>query len=156
MCMGLVGITIKSPKLLTEQINWKGIGDYLSAARTLEQHGTANTSGPRIHCQGLALELALKYYLWDKYREYPQEHDLEKILNLNQWQYPNFSAEEITNIKILNTQYAHDGNSKHPARYRPASGRIIMSISVETLEMIIARIISSTSQPELIELILAR
>jgi HEPN domain-containing protein len=136
------------------EINWKGIGDYLSAARTLEQHGTSNTSGPRIHCQGLALELALKYYLWDKYKTYPGEHNLETLAF--KCKDINFSEEEIAVIKTLNAQYLQDGEFSYPSRYRPAAMRIVVSISQNVLEKVISKIVISTSQPDLVERILTR
>lgn len=137
------------------EINWKGIGDYLSAARTISQHGTSNTSGPRIHCQGLALELALKHYLWDKYGAYPGTHDLE-TLAFKECQGLNFSEEEITSIKNLNRQYLEDGEFPYPSRYRPTAMRVVMSISQDVLEMVISKIVRSTSHPELVERIFAR
>ena len=137
------------------EINWKGIGDYLSAARTLVQHGTGNTSGPRIHCQGLALELALKYYLWDKNRAYIGTHNLE-TLAFSECQDINFSEEEKAGIKRLNEQYLQDGEFSYPSRYRPAAARIYVSISQDTLEVLISKIVRSTSQPELVERIMTR
>lgn len=142
-------------KSYKEEISWKGIGDYLSAARTISLHGTGNTSGPRIHCQGLALELALKYYLWDKSGAYSGTHDLEALafrecLDLN------FSEEEIAGIKNLNRQYLKDGEFPYPSRYRPAAMRVFVSISQDVLEMVISKIIQSTSHPELVERILER
>lgn len=137
------------------EINWKGIGNYLSAARTLSQHGTSNTSSPRIHCQGLALELALKYYLWDKNGDYPRTHDLD-FLAFTKCQDLNFSEEEIAGIKILNMQYLKDGEFLYPSRYSPPVTRVFVSISQEVLEMVISKIVRSTSQPELVERILVR
>ena len=141
-------------KSYNTEINWKGIGDYLSAARTLSQHGSGNTSGPRIHCQGLALELALKYYLWDKNRAYLGTHNLEILAS--KCQNINFSEEETEGIKMLNAQYLQDGEFSYPSRYRPAAMRIYVSISQNVLEMVISKIIRSTSQPELLKRILIR
>ena len=141
-------------KSYNTEINWKGIGDYLSAARTLSQHGSGNTSGPRIHCQGLALELALKYYLWDKNRAYLGTHNLEILAS--KCQNINFSEEETEDIKMLNAQYLQDGEFSYPSRYRPAAMRIYVSISQNVLEMVISKIIRSTSQPELLKRILIR
>ena len=142
-------------KYYEEEINWKGIGDYLSAARTISQHGTSNTSGPRIHCQGLALELALKYYLWDKKRTYPGTHDLE-LLALEECQDLIFTEEEKVRIKNQNSQYLKDGEFPYPSRYRPTTTRVFLSISEEHLEALISKIIKSTSRPELAERILSR
>ncbi|QPK62030.1 HEPN domain-containing protein [Methylomonas sp. LL1] len=142
-------------KYYNTEINWKGIGDYISAARTISQHGTSNTSGPRIHCQGLALELALKYYLWDKNGAYPGTHDLE-ALAFNKCQDLNFSDEEIVGIKNLNSQYLVDGEFPYPSRYRPSAGRVFVSISQDVLEIVISKIIQNTSHPELVKRILAR
>lgn len=137
------------------EINWKGIGDYLSAARTISLHGTSNTSGPRIHCQGLSLELALKYYLWDKNGAYPGTHNLE-TLAFKECQVLNFSEKEIAGIKNLNRQYLKDGEFPYPSRYRPMAMRVFGSISQDVLEMVIKKIIQSTSHPELVKRILAR
>lgn len=137
------------------EINWKGIGDYLSAARTISQYGTSNTSGPRIHCQGLALELALKYYLWDKNGAYTGTHDLE-ILAFEECQDLNFSEEEIAGIKTLNNQYLGDWEFPYPSRYSPTNSRVFLSISQDVVEMVISKIVRSTNHPELVERILAR
>lgn len=137
------------------EINWKGIGDYLSAARTISEHGTSNTSGPRMHCQGLALELALKFYLWDKNGEYPGTHNLEQ-LPFEDCQAIEFDDSEIEGIKNLNVQYIQDGDFSYPSRYRPNGTRVILSISQDNLETVISKIINSTSRPELLARILAR
>lgn len=142
-------------KYYNTEISWKGIGDYLSAARTISQHGTSNTSGPLIHCQGLALELALKYYLWDKNRAYPGSHDIE-ALAFEDCHGIKFSEEEIVGIRNLNRQYLLDGEFPYPARYRPSVGRVFVSISQNVLEMIITKIIKNTSHTELVKPILAR
>ena len=135
------------------QINWKGIGDYLSAARTLSEHGSSNMAGPRIHCQGLALELALKFYLWDKSGNYPGTHDLE-TLAFNECQDISFSEEEIISIKDLNKQYLVDGEFPYPARYRPVEMRAFLSPSQDRVEVVVSKIIQATGQPELLSRIL--
>lgn len=142
-------------RTLNVEINWKGIGDYLSAARTIEQYGTSNTSGPKIHCQGLALELALKFYLWNRFGAYVGTHNLE-FLAFDQCKNLKFTDEEIEGIKNLNTQYLRDEDFPFPARYRPTSTRVFLSISQHVLENVISKIIQSTSQPKLVERILAR
>jgi len=145
-------ITVKT---YSDEINWKGIGDYLSAARTLTDHGSSNTSGPRIHCQGLALELALKFYLWDKSGTYPATHDLEALAT-DHCHDIQFSDEEVASIEHLNRQYLKDGEYFYPSRYRPNAMRVFTSMSQTTLEDLIARIIRSTSRSDLIERILSR
>ena len=142
-------------RTLNEEINWKGIGDYLSAARTISQYGSTNTSGPKIHCQGLALELAIKFYLWDKNREYPGTHNLEQLA-FSECENIHFSSEEVEGIKYLNAQYVHDGEFPYPARYRPLSTRIFNSISQDVLEAVVTKVIHNSSQPDLIERILKR
>jgi hypothetical protein len=142
-------------KTYSEEINWKGIGDYLSAARTLTDHGSGNTSGPRILCQGLALELALKFYLWHKSGNYPGTHDL-KALAIGHCHDIQFSNEEVVSIEHLNRQYLEDGEYPYPSRYRPSAMRVFTSMSQPTLEDLIARIIRSTSQSDLVERILSR
>lgn len=142
-------------RTLSEEINWKGIGDYLSAARTISEHGSSNTSGPKIHCQGLALELALKFYLWDKNGNYPGVHDLEQLA-FSECQSINFSNQEINDIKQLNAQYVHDGEFPYPARYRPTQMRVFASISQDRLESVINKVIQNTKQPNLITQILKR
>ena len=139
----------------SEEINWKGIGDYLSAARTLSEYGSGNTSGPRIHCQGLALELAFKFYLWDKAGTYPGTHDLEELATKYCHDFL-FSAEEITSIKQLNRQYIKDGVHTYPSRYRPIEMRVYTSITQTTLEKLISRIIRSTTRSDLVQRILTR
>ena len=98
-------ITVKT---YSDEINWKGIGDYLSAARTLAAHGSSNTSGPRLHCQGLALELALKFYLCDKRGTYPGTHDLEALAT-DHCRDIRFGDNEVASIRQLNRQYLQDG-----------------------------------------------
>jgi len=142
-------------KSYDEEINWKGIGDYLSAARTIAEHGTSNTSGPRIHCQGLALELSLKYYLWDKNGEYPGTHNLEHLA-FNECHEINFSDHERENILNLNKQYLKDGDFSYPSRYRPAEMRVVISISQEQLEAIVSKIINGSNHAELLDRILVR
>ena len=138
-----------------DEINWKGIGDYLSAARTISIYGTSNTSGPRIHCQGLALELALKYYLWDKNGSYLGTHDLE-VLAFSECQGINFTEEEIAGIRNLNQQYLKDGEFPYPSRYRPSTMRVFVLISQENLEQVVSKVVRSSGHPELVERILAR
>src|SRR5688500_18978376 len=103
--------------MFKEKIAWKGIRNYLSAARTLGEYGSRNTSGPRIHCQGLAVELALKFCLHDRDGEYPADHDLlglAKMCATNvQW-----TDEELETLRLLNQQYFRDGDALYPARYR--------------------------------------
>ncbi|MGB5136466.1 MAG: hypothetical protein WBN89_14980 [Prochlorococcaceae cyanobacterium] len=142
-------------KIYSDEINWKGIGDYLSAARTLIDHGSSNTSGPRILCQGLALELALKFYLWETSGTYPGTHDLEALAT-GHCQDLQFSDEELASIKHLNRQYLEDGVYPYPSRYRPNAMRIFTSMSQPTLEGLIARIVRSTSKSDLVERILSR
>ncbi len=146
---------VQNMKSYDDEINWKGIGDYLSAARTISQHGTSNTTGPRIHCQGLALELALKYYLWKKNGTYPGTHNLE-TLAFSECKEIYFSKGEIEEIRALNVQYLKDGEFPYPSRYRPAAMRVVLSISQETLEGVISKIVRGTSNPELVDRILAR
>lgn len=142
-------------KTYSDEINWKGIGDYLSAARTLTDHGSSNTSGPRIHCQGLALELAFKFYLWDKTGTYPGTHDL-RALATDHCHDIQFSADEIASIEQLNLQYLEDGEYPYPSRYRPSAMRVVTSMAQSTLEDLIARIIRSTSRSDLVQRILSR
>lgn len=142
-------------RMYSEEINWKGIGDFLSAAKTLTDHGSSNTSGPRIHCQGLALELAFKFYLWDKTGEYPGTHDLYALAT-DHCRDIEFSAEEIGSIEQHNHQYFQDGDFPYPSRYRPNATRVFVSIGQSTLESLIARIIGSTSRSDLVPRILSR
>ena len=142
-------------KTYSDEINWKGIGDYLSAARTLTDQGSSNTSGPRIHCQGLALELALKFYLWDKTGTYPGTHNLEALATDHCRDF-RFGDDEVASIKQLNRQYLQDGEFPYPSRYRPNAMRVVTSMSQSTLEDVIARIIRSTSRSDLVERILSR
>jgi HEPN domain-containing protein len=142
-------------KTHSDEINWKGIGDYLSAARTLADHGSSNTSGPRIHCQGLALELALKFYLCDKVGRYPGTHDLEALAT-DHCRGIRFGANELASIKQLNRHYLKDGEFPYPSRYRPNAMRVVTSMPESTLEDLIARIIRSTSRSDLVERILSR
>jgi hypothetical protein len=142
-------------KTYSDEINWKGIGDYLSAARALTDHGSSNTSGPRIHCQGLALELALKFYLLDKTGTYPGTHNLEALAT-NYCHDIRLSAEEIASIQQLNRQYLKDGEFPYPSRYRPSAMRVVTSMGQSTLEDLIAKIICSTSRSDLVQRILTR
>lgn len=142
-------------KTYSEEINWKGIGDYLSAARTLADHGSSNTSNPRILCQGLALELAFKFYLWGKSGTYPGTHDLE-ALAIRHCHDVEFTSEELVSIGQLNRQYLDDGDYPYPSRYRPSAMRVVTSMSQPILEALIARVIRSSSQPDLVERILSR
>ena len=142
-------------KTYSEEINWKGIGDYLSAARTLTVHGSSNTSGPRIHCQGLALELAFKFYLWDKTGTYPGTHDLE-ALAADHCRDIQLSAEEVASVQQLNRQYLKDGEFPYPSRYRPSAMRVFTSMGQSPLEDLIAKIIRSTSRSDLVQRILTR
>lgn len=142
-------------KTYSDEINWKGIRDYLSAARTLAEHGSSNTSGPRILCQGLALELALKFYLRDKTGTYPGTHDLATLAT-NHCRDVEFSTEEVGSIQQLNHQYLGDGENPYPSRYRPSAMRVVTSMTQPTLDDLIARIIGSTSRPDLVQRILLR
>lgn len=142
-------------KNYSDEINWKGIGDYVSAARTLTDHGSSNTSGPRILCQGLALELALKFYLWEKSGTYPGTHDLEALATRH-CQDLQFTDEELASIKNLNRQYLEDGEYPYPSRYRPNSMRVFTSMSQPTLEGLITKVVRSTSKSDLVERILLR
>lgn len=142
-------------KSYNDEISWKGIGDYLSAARTIAQYGTSNTSGPRIHCQGLALELALKFYLWNKNGAYSGTHNLE-FLAFSECHDINLTEAEVSDIKKLNAQYLKDEEFPYPSRYRPSGMRVFESISQDSLEAIVSKIIRNTSHPELIERILSR
>ncbi len=142
-------------KYMTEEISWKGIGDYLSAARTLEAHGSSNTSGPRIHCQGLALELALKLHLWRKNAAYPCTHDLE-VLAFTHCSDIQLTAGQRSLIQELNREYLHDGNSSYPARYRPSGTRGVVIVAQTSLEDLVASVVQSTSQADLVQRILRR
>jgi HEPN domain-containing protein len=142
-------------KTYSDEINWKGIGDYLSAAKTLTDHGSSNTSGPRILCQGLALELALKFYLWDNSGSYPGTHDL-KALATRHCNDIQFSEQEVASIEYVNRQYLQDGEHPYPSRYRPNATRVLTSMSQSTLEGLITRIVRSTSRTDLVERILSR
>jgi HEPN domain-containing protein len=101
------------------------------------------------------LELALKYYLWDKNGAYPTIHDLE-TLAFKECTAINFTQDEISAIKSLNGQYLKDGEFRYPSRYRPAVARGFTSISQDTLEMVISKIIQNTNHPELVDRIIAR
>lgn len=142
-------------KNYSDEINWKGIGDYLSAARTLEEHGSSNASGPRIHCQGLALELAFKFYLWDRIGTYPGTHDLYALAT-EYCQEIQFCAEEVASIKQLNLQYLKDGEYPYPSRYRPNAMRVVTFMAQSTLEDLIIRIITCSSRSDLVQRILSR
>jgi hypothetical protein len=142
-------------KTYSDEINWKGIGDYLSAARTLTDHGSSNTSGPRIHCQGLALELAFKFYLWDTIGEYPGTHDLSALAT-NHCHDIQFTAAEIASVEQLNRQYLEDGEYPYPSRYRPNAMRVVTSVAQSALEDLIAKVIRSTSHSDLVQRILSR
>lgn len=139
---------------LKEEINWKGIGDYLSAARTLQEHGTSNTCGPRLHCQGLALELALKLHLWDASGEYSADHDLVSLAS--QCVSVQWTTDERDLIQILNREYRGTRPYHYPARYRPCPTTVVMMVAQDNLERIVSRVISATSQPHLVERILSR
>lgn len=141
-------------KTYSDEINWKGIGDHLSAARTLADHGSSNTFGPRMHCQGLALELAFKFYLWDRIGSYPGTHDLYALAT-DHCSDIQFSADEIASIEQLNRQYLMDGEYPYPSRYRPNAIRVVASMAQSTLEDLIERIIGS-SRPNLVQRILSR
>jgi HEPN domain-containing protein len=142
-------------KYSSDEINWKGIGDYLSAARTLAAHGSSNTSGPQIHCQGLALELAFKFYLWDKTGTYPLIHDLEALAT-DHCQDIQFTANELASIQQLNRQYIKDGEFPYPSRYRPRAMRVVTSMAPSTLADLIAKAIRSSSRSDLVDRILSR
>ena len=140
---------------LTDEINWKGIGDYLSAARTLTEHGSSNVaSGPVVHCRGLAVELALKFFLRDQRGHYPGTHNLEKLAFEEST--IAFTQKEREFIKNLNRQYFRDDKDPYPSRYRPTAMRVVISPGQSAVEDIVATIVSATSQANLIERIFSR
>lgn len=140
-------------RYLNEEITWKAVRDYYSAAKTLDQYGSGNTIGPKIHCQGLTIELALKFYLWELNSQYPQVHNLEKLA-FNYCANITFTSKEAADIKIVNAQYLTDGTFHYPSRYRPNVLRAIISLSHESFEAIITRIINSTQNPQFLGQIL--
>ncbi len=107
-----------------------------------------------MHCQGLALELALKFYLYDRDGEYPAIHDLEALTEEHAG--ISLNDEERSGVAGLNKQYQRDGLFEYPSRYRPNETRVVISINQQRLERLIARIVSLTSRDHLVARILAR
>jgi HEPN domain-containing protein len=140
-------------RYLSEEITWKNVRDYYSAAKILDQHGTGNTTGPKMNCQGLAIELALKFYLWELNSQYPADHDLEELA-FNCCANIAFTTKEADAIKTINLQYLKDGGFNYPSRYRPNVFRAYISESHESFKTIISRIINNTKNPQNLDLIL--
>src|SRR6056297_3572128 len=102
------------------QINEKGARDYIRAARTLNDHlSEHNAVGPLSHCQGQAIEIALKVCIekrGGRIPKGPQGHNLEflceKCPDLD------LSANERDILEWLDREYIGAGELSYRSRYR--------------------------------------
>lgn len=120
------------------QINEKGARDYIRAARTLNDHlSEHNAVGPLSHCQGQAIEIALKVCIEKRSGEVPrgrQGHNLEFLCGMC----PdlNLSDNERNVLNWLNKEYIGSGALSYPSRYRPNAGRVLLrpgQVDIESL-----------------------
>tara|TARA_R110002096_G_C14617712_1_gene723898 strand:+ start:155 stop:562 length:408 start_codon:yes stop_codon:yes gene_type:complete len=120
------------------QINEKGALDYIKAARTLTDHfAEHNAFGPLSHCQGQAIEIALKVCIGKRGGEIPRGrdgHDLQRLLA----KCPDIvlSANERNILEWLNKEYIGSGELSYPSRYRPNAGRVLLrpgQVDIESL-----------------------
>jgi|SRR6056297_585216 len=120
------------------QINEKGARDYIRAARTLNDHlSEHNAVGPLSHCQGQAIEIALKVCIekrGGRIPKGPQGHNLEflceKCPDLD------LSANERDILEWLNQEYIGTGELSYPSRYGPNAGRVLLrpgQVDIESL-----------------------
>src|SRR6056297_1257946 len=120
------------------QINEKGARDYIRAARTLNEHlSEHNAVGPLNHCQGQAIEIALKVCIekrGGRIPRGPRGHNLEYLLGMCTDLH--LSSNELNILEWLNKEYIGSGELSYPSRYRPNSGRVLITpgqVDIESL-----------------------
>jgi hypothetical protein len=142
-------------KRISDPISWKGISDYLQASRIIHLYGNSNTSGPRILCQGLTLELSLKHVALERRGSYTVTHDLERLAFV-ECNDISFTDSEKTDLSNHNKQYLLDGKFPFPSRYRPSTFRVFISIPQEKIESLVFKILSSSQDTKIADKVMNR
>ena len=121
------------------QINEKGARDYNKAARLLAASDEV-LIGPLTHCQGLAIEIALKVCIDKRGNEIPQVHNLLTLHKLC----PDLALtqQQTEDLQLINVNYIGDGSLSYPSRYRPSRGRVVTSTGQDAVESLLNAILS--------------
>ncbi|MEO1037026.1 MAG: hypothetical protein AAFX44_15835 [Pseudomonadota bacterium] len=124
------------------QINEKGARDYIKAARILSDSDEVVT-GPLNHCQGLAIEIALKVCIAKQSKEIPKGRDGHNLLVLRQ-KCPHIvlTQQQLADLQSINTNYIGDGSLSYPSRYRASRGRVVTSPGQDAVESLLKSILS--------------
>ena len=124
------------------QINEKGARDYIKAARILAANEEV-LIGPLTHCQGLAIEIALKVCIDKRGKEIPKGpkgHDLLALHALC----PDvvLTQEQSEDLQLINRNYIGDSSLSYPSRYRPTRGRVVNATGQDAVELLLDAILS--------------
>ena len=121
------------------QINEKGARDYIKAARLLAASDEV-LIGPLTHCQGLAIEIALKVCIDKRGKEIPKRHSLLALHELC----PDvvLTQQQTEDLQLINVNYIGDGSLSYPSRYRPSRGRVVTSTGQDAVEFLLNAILS--------------
>jgi len=124
------------------QINEKGARDYIKAARLLAVSDEV-LIGPLTHCQGLAIEIALKVCIDKRGKEIPKGPNGHNLLALHQL-CPNvvLTQQQSEDLQLINVNYIGDGSLSYPSRYRPSRGRVVTSTGQDAVESLLNAILS--------------
>jgi hypothetical protein len=124
------------------QINEKGARDYIKAARLLAASDEV-LIGPLTHCQGLAIEIALKVCIDKRGKEIPKGPNGHNLLALHEL-CPDvvLTQQQAEDLQLINVNYIGDGSLSYPSRYRPSRGRVVTSTGQDAVESLLNAILS--------------
>ena len=124
------------------QINEKGARDYIKAAGLLAASDEV-LIGPLTHCQGLAIEIALKVCIDKRGKKIPKWPNGHNLLALHKL-CPDvvLTQQQSEDLQLINVNYIGDGSLSYPSRYRPSRGRVVISTGQDAVESLLNAILS--------------
>lgn len=124
------------------QINEKGARDYIKAAGLLAASDEA-LIGPLTHCQGLAIEIALKVCIGKRGKKIPKGRNGHNLLALHEL-CPDvvLTQQQSKDLQLINENYIGDGSLSYQSRYRPSRGRGAISTGQDAVESLFNAILS--------------